>query len=140
MDDALQKNFLCRDERESGCEIEAHLMTEHAQCADARTVVALHTVFAHAAHQIEILLHAGLRTPKSSTIPTTIIGIDNNWPIVTQSSAMKPMCASGSRNHSVVNRSAPYATRNTPVAAPVGRGFAVNSHRIANNTIPSANA
>ena len=50
-------DFLGRDEREAGIEIETHLVPKYRQGSGPRAVGPLGTIVANMSHQIEILLH-----------------------------------------------------------------------------------
>ena len=57
VDDRLQVQLLGGDQRKAVGQIEAHLVAEHAERAGAGAVGLAHALRAHAAHEVEILLH-----------------------------------------------------------------------------------
>ena len=57
VDDGLQVAFLGGDQREALCEVEAHLVAEHADRAGAGAVGFFRAVFQHVLHEIEIGSH-----------------------------------------------------------------------------------
>jgi hypothetical protein len=57
VDDRLQVQLLCRDERKAVGEIEAHLMAEYRARTRAGAVALLHSLFQDAFHQVEVLAH-----------------------------------------------------------------------------------
>ena len=57
MDDGFQVKFLGRDKREALFQVEAHLMSEHADGARSGTVFFSDSFRTDAVQQIEILFH-----------------------------------------------------------------------------------
>lgn len=72
------KRLFRGDEGKAFAQIEAHLMTEHAQRARAGAVVACHAVFADVPHQIEVLLHARFRLRTSRAMPNRTMRMDSS--------------------------------------------------------------
>ena len=57
VDDRLEMQLLGGDQGKALGQVEPHLMTEHAERAGAGAVGLAHALRAHAAHEVEILLH-----------------------------------------------------------------------------------
>ncbi len=99
------------DSGESGAQIETHLVTERADCANARTIIFVRAVITNVPYEIEVLFHRCFSLPPfrrdragmvggvvsgtakryayhTNSAPTIIIGALSTWPMVTQLNAM----------------------------------------------------
>ena len=57
VDNGTQMQFLGGYQWEARRQVEAHLITKHAERAGPGAILLAHPVIAHVAHQVEILLH-----------------------------------------------------------------------------------
>ena len=82
---ALEVDLLGGNQRESGLQVEAHLMAKHGSCTRPGTIGFLESIVPYVAKEIEILLHGAVwRTGKDRAGRNVCIrtGIDGllNWP------------------------------------------------------------
>ncbi len=98
MNNRFQMYFFGGQKWKSCRQIKAHLMPKNRQRSASRSIAFLRTLGKQFFEQFEIIFHAVFLYAKTiKPAPIAIIGIDKICPIVTQSNAKYPNCASGNR-------------------------------------------